>query len=182
MGKNIMPRIGVNLETLGKTEYTKVPKTTFVTLEEFKEILDLDISQIIAVKMNNVFTSAFKTQVPNYEIFSECEYFIVNIKYIHSNLDWNVGHYSDNLREEALVEKVYELIPTYEEICLNKINEVLTIAEASSAWNKEVSTLRRNFTANASFKLGIDCRKSGSTWLVTKDAMERVYGKPENQE
>ena len=57
-----------------------------------------------------------------------------------------------------------------------KINEVLTIAEASSIWNKDVSTLRRNFMTNASFKLGIDCRKSGSTWLVTKEAMERVYG------
>ncbi|MCF0163165.1 MAG: hypothetical protein HUJ88_11400 [Fusobacterium necrophorum] len=58
------------------------------------------------------------------------------------------------------------------------INEILTIAEASKLWNKEVSTLRRNFMANASFKLGVDCRKSGSTWLVTKEAMIRVYGEP----
>ena len=58
------------------------------------------------------------------------------------------------------------------------INEVLTISEASLLWNKEVSTLRRNFVNNVSFKLGVDCRKSGSTWLVTKASMLRVYGEP----
>ena len=57
------------------------------------------------------------------------------------------------------------------------INEVLTISEASKIWNKEVSTLRRNFMNNVSFKLGVDCRKSGATWIVTRKAMERVYGK-----
>lgn len=58
------------------------------------------------------------------------------------------------------------------------INEVLTISEASLLWNKEVSTLRRNFVNNVSFKLGVDCRKSGSTWLVTKASMLRIYGEP----
>lgn len=58
------------------------------------------------------------------------------------------------------------------------INEVLTISEASQLWGKEVSTLRRNFMNNVSFKTGVDCRKSGSTWLVTKEAMKRVYGEP----
>ena len=58
------------------------------------------------------------------------------------------------------------------------INEVLTLTEASLLWNKEVSTLRRNFVNNVSFKLGVDCRKSGSTWLVTKASMLRVYGEP----
>lgn len=61
------------------------------------------------------------------------------------------------------------------------INDVLTITEAGSLWNKGVSTLRRNFMANASFKLNVDCRKSASTWLVTKEAMLRVYGEPKNE-
>lgn len=59
------------------------------------------------------------------------------------------------------------------------INEILTISEASEIWKKEVSTLRRNFIKNVSFRQGIDCRKSGATWLVTKHAMERVYGSNE---
>ena len=62
------------------------------------------------------------------------------------------------------------------------INEVLTITEASQIFEKEVSTLRRNFAVNVSFKIGVDCRKSGSTWLVTREAMERVYGKKEIKE
>lgn len=41
--------------------------------------------------------------------------------------------------------------------------------------NKEVSTFRRNFNANVSFKLDIDCSKSGSTWLVAKESMTRAY-------
>lgn len=56
------------------------------------------------------------------------------------------------------------------------INDILTISEASKICGKEVSTLRRNFINNVSFKLGIDCRKSGSTWLVTKESIQRVYG------
>lgn len=61
------------------------------------------------------------------------------------------------------------------------INEVLTIAEASKIWRKEVSTLRRVFMNNVSFKQGKDCRKSEGTWLVTREAMERVYGKNKNE-
>lgn len=64
---------------------------------------------------------------------------------------------------------------------MNIINEILTISEASKIWEKEVSTLRRNFNSNVSFKLGIDCRKSGSTWLVTRKAMLRVYGEPKTE-
>lgn len=56
------------------------------------------------------------------------------------------------------------------------INEVLTISEASKMWNKEVSTLRRNFTKGISFERGVDCRKSGNTWLVTRKSMIRTYG------
>ena len=58
------------------------------------------------------------------------------------------------------------------------INEVLTISEASKIWDKEVSTLRRNFMNNVSFKINVDCRKSGAIWLVTREAMIRVYGEP----
>lgn len=57
-----------------------------------------------------------------------------------------------------------------------KIFDVLTIAEAAELWNKEVSTLRRNFAKGTQFKIDEDIRKSGNTWLVTRKSMERVYG------
>ncbi len=59
------------------------------------------------------------------------------------------------------------------------INEVLTIKEAADLWGKEVSTLRRVIQGNK-FIEGADYRKSGSTWLITREAMERVYGKLED--
>lgn len=62
-------------------------------------------------------------------------------------------------------------------IFLSKIKEVITIREASELWKKDDSTLRKAFIAGERFKRGYDCRQSGSTWLVTKYAMEKVYGK-----
>lgn len=61
------------------------------------------------------------------------------------------------------------------------IKDTLTITEASQIWNKEVSTLRRNFTKGISFKIGVDCRKSGNTWLVTRESMIRVYCEPKSE-
>lgn len=71
----------------------------------------------------------------------------------------------------------------YNEVYMYKNNEennlynVLTINEASILYKKEVSTLRRVFASGINFQLGVDVRKSGATWLVTKEAMERVYNK-----
>jgi hypothetical protein len=59
---------------------------------------------------------------------------------------------------------------------VNILDEVLTIAEASKMYDKDTSTLRRNFDRGASFKHGVDVRKAGRVWLVTKAAMEREYG------
>lgn len=59
------------------------------------------------------------------------------------------------------------------------INDILTLQEANELWfpNRSTAILRQLFARNTQFKIGIDCRKSGGTWLVTKEAMERVYGK-----
>lgn len=59
---------------------------------------------------------------------------------------------------------------------MNIIDQVLTIAEASKMYDKDTSTLRRNFDRGVSFKHGVDVRKAGRVWLVTKSAMEREYG------
>lgn len=60
----------------------------------------------------------------------------------------------------------------------NILDEVLHISDAAAIWKKSTSTLRRSFAAGEKFKQGIDCRKTAcGDWLVTKSAMERVYGK-----
>lgn len=60
-------------------------------------------------------------------------------------------------------------------IICNLINEVLTIKEASEIFDKEVSSLRRVLKGRK-FIEGIDYRKSGNTWLVTKKSLVDVYG------
>ena len=59
------------------------------------------------------------------------------------------------------------------------IKEVLTFAEASKKWGLADSTLRKLVTTDK-LEEGIDYRKSGSTWLITKEAMIRIYGEPNN--
>lgn len=54
------------------------------------------------------------------------------------------------------------------------INEVMTFTEASQVWGLSDGTLR-HATERKVFKEG-EIRKSGKVWLVTREAMERVYG------
>lgn len=53
--------------------------------------------------------------------------------------------------------------------------EVFTFAEACKLWGLGESTLRKA-NLDGRFQEG-EVRQSGSTWLVTKQAMERLYGK-----
>ena len=57
------------------------------------------------------------------------------------------------------------------------LDDVMTISEAAEKFGVDVSTLRRNFANEwKGFADGIDIRKSASTWLVTREAMEEAYG------
>lgn len=57
----------------------------------------------------------------------------------------------------------------------NKINEVMTFSEAAERWNISMSTLRMMARTNRAIE-GVDIRKSGKVWLITIDAMKRLYG------
>jgi hypothetical protein len=57
----------------------------------------------------------------------------------------------------------------------NNISEVLTFSEAAEIWNIDPSTLRHRVTGEE-LQEGLDYRKSGKVWLITKKAMERLYG------
>jgi hypothetical protein len=55
------------------------------------------------------------------------------------------------------------------------ISEVLTFSEAAEIWDIDPSTLRHRVTSEE-LQEGVDYRKSSKVWLITKNAMERLYG------
>lgn len=57
----------------------------------------------------------------------------------------------------------------------NSILEVLTFAEAAEIWGIDPSTLRHRI-ASGDLCESLDYRKSGKVWLISKNAMERLYG------
>ncbi len=62
----------------------------------------------------------------------------------------------------------------------NVLNKVMTATEAANLWNMAPITVRQACTgyskSPAKFTLE-EARKSGKTWLITVDGMERVFGK-----
>lgn len=61
------------------------------------------------------------------------------------------------------------------------INEIMTFAEASKKWELDDSTLRKLVKTNK-IEENIDYRKSGNVWLITKNSMERIYGKLKSED
>ena len=58
-----------------------------------------------------------------------------------------------------------------------ELNDVMTLQEASKRWNITADALKQNCRGRVKngFKSG-EYRKSGKNWLVTRQAMERLYG------
>lgn len=62
---------------------------------------------------------------------------------------------------------------------MNDIDKVMTFAEAEGIYGLAGGTLRKYVSyklKESRWKEGVDYRKSGKTWLITKKAMERIYG------
>lgn len=57
-----------------------------------------------------------------------------------------------------------------------EINNVLTVSESAEIWGLTEGAVRKAISSRR-FILGIDYRKAGRITLITKKAMERVYGK-----
>lgn len=62
----------------------------------------------------------------------------------------------------------------------SELYHVYTSTEAAKLWDKDESTVRRAIM-NERFVQGVDYRKAGRISLITKDAMIRVFGPPENK-
>ena len=56
-----------------------------------------------------------------------------------------------------------------------EINNVMTVSEAANVWGKTEGAIRAAIKSKK-FIVGVDYRKAGGTTLITKEAMERVYG------
>lgn len=58
-----------------------------------------------------------------------------------------------------------------------ELDDVMTMLEAGERWGKTPDSLKQNCMGRVKngFKSG-EFRKSGRIWLVTRQAMERVYG------
>ena len=64
---------------------------------------------------------------------------------------------------------------------MNVLHEVLTLKEAAELWNVSVDTLKQKCIGRVKGDLAFtheECRQSGKTWLVTRQAMIRLYGEP----
>jgi hypothetical protein len=62
----------------------------------------------------------------------------------------------------------------------NILDKIMTFAEATEKWGLADSTLRKLATTDK-IKEGIDYRKSGKVWIITEDAMQRIYGEPKTK-
>lgn len=59
------------------------------------------------------------------------------------------------------------------------LDDVYTLAEAAQKWGLSDGSVLRNAIRQGRFRED-EYRQSGATWLITKLAMQRVYGKPKN--
>lgn len=53
-------------------------------------------------------------------------------------------------------------------------DELLSAAEAAEIWNIDQSSIRKAIS-DGRLTEGLDCRKFGKQWVVTADAMHRVF-------
>ena len=67
---------------------------------------------------------------------------------------------------------------------MNVLHAVLTLKEAAELWHVSVDTLTQKCIGRVKGDLAFtqeECRQSGKTWLVTREAMIRLYGEPPQQ-
>lgn len=57
----------------------------------------------------------------------------------------------------------------------NVFDDLLSLKDAAKLWHLEESTIRKAI-ANNRFAVGKDVKKFGKQWVITKSAMEEVYG------
>lgn len=79
---------------------------------------------------------------------------------------WNddVDLSCDELWDNGIVEKT-------------PFDDLMSLADATELWNLSESTLRKAISYGKIVS-GVDARKYGKQWVITRQAMEREYGDP----
>lgn len=85
------------------------------------------------------------------------------------------GDYEYTVDDDAIIYNPEEGILTEKKEINFEIDKVLTVTEAAEIWGIAEGTIRAAIRCNK-FILGFDYRKAGRITLITKSAMERVYG------
>lgn len=60
-----------------------------------------------------------------------------------------------------------------------KLDDIMTTKEASEIWGLSQVTIKKACTGQKGYPPKFtenECKKSGGTWLITKQGMTRVYG------
>ena len=61
-----------------------------------------------------------------------------------------------------------------------KFTDVMTTSEAAELWGVSKTTVKHLCTGIQGrpprLIVDVECRKSGGTWLVTREGMQRIYG------
>lgn len=86
------------------------------------------------------------------------------------------GDYEYIVEDEAIIYNPSEGNLTEYKECRFIVNEVMTVSEAADIWGKTEGAIRAAIKAKK-FIVGVDYRKAKGTTLITKEAMERIYGK-----
>jgi hypothetical protein len=115
-----------------------------------------------------------------YELINEYAYaynktidkMVTIVEYVEL-LEREMGEYGyETFQESFDSDTDFELIKRLE------LSDILTTGEASEAYGKDDGNLRR-LLINKDSRLieDVDYRKSGKVWLITREAMEKLYGK-----
>ena len=106
----------------------------------------------------------------------EHDYWFNCIKY-HEMFKLILKEYNNDL-EEWEKNYLYDLKQKFlnEDKRYSVLDTIYTFTEAAEKWGLSDGAVLRNAVRRGYFKEG-EYRQSGSTWLITKSAMERVYGK-----
>lgn len=95
------------------------------------------------------------------------------------NVEVDVGGYGI-VWDDELDLSCDELWDNKDEV-LTPFDGLMSFADASNLWGLSESTLRKAI-AYGKIVSGVDARKYGKQWIITREAMEREYGDPIDEE
>lgn len=90
-----------------------------------------------------------------------------------STMNTLLNLFYDKFPNSDLIKDIFIEILNKNSSC-NILDKVLTFSEAQKLYNLSPSTLSKNVEYGR--YLNGEIKKSGSTWLITSDAMDRLYG------